>query len=186
LSERKGLPFGDIFPDAQLTSYTGTAALGITGPTSNENQLAIGVDIVETKDEIGIFHTSSVNEGCPSNTCCVDSTPNPNYFSPNLSITKIRGAVWGDSLKLSNNGSVTEYGGIASVYSFGAGPFSLEMFSSVDIKTGNPNYKVIEIGVGGGAGLAPVSASIYYAEAESDWGILGDGIISNFKPYLFK
>jgi hypothetical protein len=161
----KAGPFGDIFPDAILTSHTLTGSWGL----NKNNYVVDGIDIVQTFDEVGVFTSRSVSHGAENcqSTPCYLNPPKDTWVVPTIGYSKTYAFIWGGDLSY----DLRNYQGRASVLTGNIGPFGLEGFSSTDPNTGKPDYKVVGIGATGGLSLPfDAGGASYYSDAEYvDW-----------------
>ncbi|MEW5873222.1 MAG: RHS repeat-associated core domain-containing protein [Chloroflexota bacterium] len=130
-----------------------------------------GIDVVVTSDQIGIFTVSGVGPALGGHDVSkVKSNANDEeatFVTPQWGGSVTVGGVFGDKIE----DDVSVYSGTALVAGGSAGPVSAEMASSVDVKSGLPNFNITTVAVGTGPSMVPVEGHVYYVNAIYQKGI---------------
>ncbi len=146
-------------PDAKLIS--GNVTIGAFAPF-----LVFGYDVVTTDNEIGFFSTLAVGPGLGGDTASIINRENEDRTGiwPQISAGVVYGNVYGNSLRE----NVKEYRGTSLIAGGSWDLITSEHFTSIDPKTGYPDYNVSgeATGITVGSNLVfPWEVHTYYSRA---------------------
>jgi RHS repeat-associated protein len=157
----------DMMPDALVISvgYTDSTSTLTQYSDDKNSPFMIQNDHVITLKQSAEFATSTYKAGpvaCPALASCNKASsyaPYAHGITPIISGQASVGLVWGDNTIEKN---IREYSGKAYNISIPLGNFSLNGFSSVDIRTGRVNFKTVGISIGISTAPKVPSIGAYY------------------------